>query len=265
MKKNILIFCAVLIAFGFTYYKVESKFTTSKEEARGSQSIDWNNTIPSLKNNFFRELTDQELVYKVESRFKTTITKENLAKAQSIVDILPAHATELIETYYYTRVSILDNSEETDQSETNNSALLNDAQMKLLKTADYSTDIYIRSDYKLKYGDSYLTYFITIIPEKEAEYSDGHTALIDYLKVNSKDKTAIIKRDKLQPGKVRFTVTKEGSISNVKMISTSGYVSVDETLVELIKTIPGKWNPATNAKGEKVDQELIFLFGLEGC
>ena len=89
--------------------------------------------------------------------------------------------------------------------------------------------------------------------------------IFDYLKVNSKDKTAIIKRDKLQPGKVRFTVTKEGSISNVKMISTSGYVSVDETLVELIKTIPGKWNPATNAEGEKVDQELIFLFGLEGC
>ena len=265
MKKNILIFCAVLIAFGFTYYKVESKFTTPKEEVRGSQSIDWNHTLPSLKNNLFKELTHQELVYKVESRFKTTITKENLDKAQSIVDILPPGATELIEKYYTTRISILYDNEETDQSETNDSDMLNAAQKNLLKSANYSTDIYIKSDYKRKYGDSHLTYYITIVPEKEAEYVEGTTALIDYLRTNSKDKTAIIERDKLQPGKVRFTVTREGSISNVHMISTSGYTTVDETLVELIKTIPGEWHPATNGKGEKVDQELIFLFGLEGC
>jgi len=82
---------------------------------------------------------------------------------------------------------------------------------------------------------------------------------------NSKEKTAIIKRDKLQPGRVSFTVTKDGAIKNVKLTSTSGYTSVDKTLVELITKMPKKWKPATNSKGDKVDQELVFFFGVAGC
>jgi hypothetical protein len=33
----------------------------------------------------------------------------------------------------------------------------------------------------------------------------------------------------------------------------------------MITNMPGKWNPATNSKGEKVDQELVFFFGRQGC
>ena len=108
-------------------------------------------------------------------------------------------------------------------------------------------------------------YYLTVIPEKEAAYASGHDALIAYLKENSKDKTAIIKEDKLQPGKVNFTITKNGTIANVKLTSTSGYTSVDKALIELITYMPEKWDPATNSKREKVDQELVFFFGLAGC
>ncbi|MEL7004496.1 MAG: hypothetical protein AAFN93_17445 [Bacteroidota bacterium] len=62
-----------------------------------------------------------------------------------------------------------------------------------------------------------------------------------------------------------FTVTKNGTLENVRLTATSGYPSVDELMVELIDSLPAKRNPAENSEGEKVDQELVFFFGLMGC
>jgi hypothetical protein len=33
----------------------------------------------------------------------------------------------------------------------------------------------------------------------------------------------------------------------------------------LANNLPGKWQPAENAKGEKVDQVLVLSFGIVGC
>jgi hypothetical protein len=47
---------------------------------------------------------------------------------------------------------------------------------------------------------------------------------------------------------------------------TTGYSSLDDKFIELIKNIPGLWIPAENSKGEHVDQELVFTFGpANGC
>jgi len=247
--------------------------------------LNWNNTIPDNQNkscnksvisnidflNLKVENDNIDLVYNVESRFKTRVTKEKLHNAKTIIDILPEKATKSIASYYYSRVSILEGNTETDQSDIGNSEVLTDGQIKVLQSADYSTNIYIRSDYKVEneaigsFENDYLTYFITIIPEKEAEYTSGYDALIKYLRVQSKDKTQVITKDQLKPGKVNFTVTKDGTVAKVKLTSTSGYTSVDIALVELINNMPEKWNPAMNSKGEKVDQEFVFFFGLEGC
>ena len=51
----------------------------------------------------------------------------------------------------------------------------------------------------------------------------------------------------------------------VKLDGASGYLSINNRMIELINKAPGKWNPAENAKGEKVDQELAVSFGLRGC
>ncbi len=47
---------------------------------------------------------------------------------------------------------------------------------------------------------------------------------------------------------------------------TTGYPSIDERFITLIKKIPGKWIPAENSRGEKIEQELVFTFGpANGC
>lgn len=215
------------------------------------------------------EGTGPDLFYGIDNRYVTSITKEKLHNAKSIIDILPTKATQSRESYQNARVSILYNDTET--TEVGNGEVLNAAQLELLQSTDYSNNISVSSIGSKKNAstgeleEDSLIYYITIIPEKVAEFTGGHDALIAYLKENSKDKIAIIKEDKLQPGKVSFTVTKKGTIANVKLTSTSGYTSVDNALIDLITDMPANWQPATNSSGDKVDQELVFFFGLQGC
>lgn len=116
---------------------------------------------------------------------------------------------------------------------------------------------------RLEHSDS--TSYLTIVPEKQAVYVNGMDALIDYLKESNKKNTAIVRRSELKPGQLYFTVNKEGTISNVGLITTSGYPYIDKMLAELIANAPGEWEPAENSKGEKVDQKLILSFGAAGC
>lgn len=102
-------------------------------------------------------------------------------------------------------------------------------------------------------------------PVKQATYEGGMKALMAYLMENSKEARAGQEMDKLQPFKLVFTVTKNGSVANVKLEGTSGYYAIDYRMIDLILKAPGKWEPAENAKGEKVDQEQEVTLGPTGC
>lgn len=267
MKKSTLIISTVLLAMGLMAFGFSNwdGTNTGLEIQKCIKEVETTSELANLK----KENEKLDLLYDVDSRFIATITKKDLHNAQSIIDILPENATVASAKYKYARVSILEDVTETE-SEQGLNEILNDAQKKLLQTVDYSTNIYIRADFKVGNEffetpqNDYLTYFITVVPEKEAEFSKGQDALLDYLRENSKEETSIITSDKLKAGKVHFTITKEEEIANVYLSSTSGYESVDKALIKLIKNMPS-WNAATNSKGEKVDQELIFFFGLKGC
>ena len=248
MKKNILIFCTVLAAFSLTAFGY----------------LNWSNPQPA----------EMDLVYNVDSRFIATITKEDLHKAKSVADITPEKAEWDKISFLNMKVAILQDDGEI--AELGDDGVLNADQIKLLQSTDYSTNFYMEGRGKRKGAgpeglkdldqeEFNLAYYITIVPEQEAEYAGGQKALIDYLKINSQIYTSIIEEDQLRPGQVSFTVTKAGTIGKVELNSTSGYPTIDEVLVGLVKNIPGKWHPAKNAKGERVDQELVFFFGRQGC
>ena len=246
MKKSIVLLCAGLATFALSAFSY----------------INWNNP------------DEIDLVYNVDSRFGTTITKEKLHQATSVVDIVPREAEWNKIAFLNMIVTIIEGDDE--KRVLGDNEILNAEQTKLLQSIDYSTHFYLKGRGEKK-GDGPdglkdseqeefdFTYYLTVVPEKEAEYTAGTDALISYLRENSKSATAIIRKDKLQPGRVLFTVTKEGTIDRVSLDSSSGYPSVDEALIEIISSMTGKWTPATNAKGENVDQELVFFFGTQGC
>ncbi|MTI31656.1 energy transducer TonB [Xanthovirga aplysinae] len=268
MKKRTLILCTVLTTISLSALGFMNWNTIEKKilEIPDNKTVDSNNDYVTTTN----EKVNTNLFFDLHSRYIHTITKEKLDKAKSIGDIIPNHLAKKIEAFQTFKVSILDSNKEISEVGENN--LLNASQIKLLQSANYSTNISISASYRAKdtvspaLKEDYLVCYMTIIPEEEAEYIFGNDVLVEYLKENSKEKTLMIDRDKLRPGKISFTVTGKGTISNVRLMSTSGYPSMDKELIKLITYIP-KWNwkSAINSKGEKVDQELVLFFGMEGC
>lgn len=269
MKKSILIFITVLLTFSLMAFGYMNWNNTgidkidSSTNARAALKYDFNSAINSL--------ADVELIYDVGSRYMGSVTKEDLNKAKSIYDFLPEDQNRSIVSYYSVKVSILDDNRPTDISETGDNEVLTAAQIKLLRSVPYSTNILIRADYQEKnmqtgeLEDSYSTPHLTIVPENQAVCTSGRDALITYVKENTVEFSSIVKKDKLQPGKVTFTVTKAGKVDDATLTSTSGYPSLDKKMVDLVNSMPSTWEPASNFKGEKVEQKLVFFFGIIGC
>ncbi|MCF8256005.1 MAG: energy transducer TonB [Flavobacteriales bacterium] len=212
-----------------------------------------------------------EPVYDLSSRFMMTVTKERLANARSIADLqLDAEIVPLV-SYYSMRVSVLDGQMEDALNADGNSSAFNDAQLGLLRTVGYSKNILITADYqhlnsatgKLEFRQC--TPYVTIVPEKAAEYEYGKAALVAYVKENARELALGLEADRLQGGRVTFTVTREGRLANVKLSSSSAHPDYDQRVLQLVSTLPGRWTPATDAQGLPVEQELVFFFGTMGC
>jgi hypothetical protein len=231
--------------------------------------IKWNDsktdTVAYSKQKVFNDF-----IYDVGPRF-SPIKKRDLDKAKTVVDFISNDPAQEIVSYTSVEIIVIKNDQESDIRVSGDSEELNEAQLKMLKSFDYSTNIKIRADFlekneitgKLEY--SYTTPHLTVVPEKQALYVDGKDALMKFLREESKTSRADVVPENLQPAKLLFTVTKNGTIENVRLDRTSNYKSVDDKMIELITTAPGKWQAAENAKGEKVDQELVVSFGLMGC
>lgn len=269
MKKRILILGITLsilafMAFGFLNWR-----DTKIESVKPLSSMDVAMDQPFTEDQNKSDL--DEFFFDVDSRFGTTLTKVELNRARSINDFLSEDLTQRIVIYKSVSVIILEDDRQTDIKETGSSDVLTDAQRKLLRESDYSTNFLIIADYQQTNKETGVledissTPHITIVPEKQAVYVDGKDMLLSYLKENSEKSRANVQANKLQPAKLYFTISKKGEIVNVKLDRTSNYPAVDETMIELISNAPGKWLPAENSKGEKVDQELVISFGLIGC
>jgi len=268
MKKRIIIFCAVLsvlslTAFGFIGWddtKTNQLKTIINEDVASNSQV-----IENINKKVFTDF-----IYDVGPRF-SGIKKGDLNNAKSFSDFIGDEHAQRIVSYKSLSTIILEDDRQTDLRVTRNSGDLTAAQLEFLKSLDYSTNILIWADYTEKnketgeLEESHWTPYLTIVPEKQASYQPGKDALIQYLKESSEDVRINVEAEKLQPAKLYFTVTKKGTIANVKLDRTSNYPAVDSKMVELITNAPGNWEPAENSKGEKVDQELVVSFGLMGC
>tara|TARA_R110001632_G_scaffold37131_9_gene93951 strand:- start:1125 stop:1931 length:807 start_codon:yes stop_codon:yes gene_type:complete len=268
MKKIAIILSIVLSVFSLASCNsnVKSEVATTPLETLDSQEIAMNSSeIEKPQPKIF-----SDFIYEVAPRFNV-IKKTDLDKVRSFDDFIGEEHSRRIVSYSSVSVIILDGQEKTDRQETGDSGVLTPAQISLLQSSDYSTNILVSAYFQEKNPETgfvenqHWTPYLTIIPEVQASYAGG----IDTLKKILKDQSEVARKgvdpEKLRPAKLFFTVTKNGMIENVKLDRTSGYPLVDKTMIELISTTQKDWKPAQNSKGEKVDQELVVSFGLLGC
>ena len=260
MKKTIIISCIVLAIFSFL------ALTFSNKNKRVSGTLETASIEISTKAEETKKQNSPDFIYDIGTRF-SPIKKGDITNATSINSIFSQDELHKMEFVKSVEFIIVKNDKRTDKSGTGNSASFTDEQINFLKSLDYSTNFVMEVDYHVK-GDLIertSTPHYTIVPDTQAQYIYGKDALIKYFIENTKEETANIPEDKLQPAKLYFTVSKNGTVSNATLDRSSGYPNIDELMTELITRTPGGWIPALNLKGETVDQELVVSFGLMGC
>lgn len=270
MKKSIIIFVTTLAILSLLIFSFTNWNSTENNEESSSNSKDlaFKDEIKGETNN--KAIPD--LYYGVDSRFAAA-KKEDVHNATSIYAFLNDGEKQQIAHINSVDIIIIKDNQKSEIREYGTDANLTDAQIKLLRSTDYFSHFTIRTEFKEKNEETgklearFFGPHITVVPETQATYVDGKEALIDYLKVNSKDNMTIIKGDDLGAIKLSFIITKNGKVTNVKHDAmTTGYSSIDEKLIKLLENIPGKWTAAENSKGEKIDYELVFTFGpANGC
>ena len=215
--------------------------------------------------------------YDVGSRYFATISKADLYKAESVVDIVPKDADW--GSFRIKTVKVKMEGTGCMVAEIGEGPSLNEAQKKLLQKTDYADDISLLAtckgphtmtgcggkDHVIEHDQFEIGYFVSIVPEQEATFEGGMEAVTAYVKKYSRQAIEIAEQDGLKSGKVTFVINTEGAISDVELESSSGYSIIDETIVDLITNLPGEWVPAQDANGQTVEQELVFSFGQIGC
>ncbi len=268
MEKGIIFFCSAFAILSLTAcgdIKENDSIADQLDSSVGKEIASNAQTTEKVKKKVFTDF-----IYDVSSRFNV-IKKGDLDKARAFSDFIGEEHAQRIVSYKYLNVTILGKNQPPSVKEITHNGILTTAQTNLLQSLDYSTNVFIEAGYVEKnietghLEDSHSTPYLTIVPEKQATYMNGKAALMKYLKDNSEHARTNVEAGKLRPAKLFFTVTKDGAIENVNLDRSSGYPLVDDTMIELITKTSNAWQPAENAKGEKVGQELVVSFGLMGC
>ena len=263
MKSITLIACTVITTFTL------AAFTYSSWDALPNNELSCQTA---------KDIEPPTFFYNLSSHGKNTITKERMHNAKTISDLMPDFSMQ--ENLKNNITSVRDvkiRMEEENvnhpnhKSEKGNGNSLSKEQINLLKSIDYSTNFFLEGYsttnklIKDVNKEQYFNYYMTVIPEQQATYKAGNMAFINFLTTNCQPTIAKVQKGNLKSGNISFTVTTDGTISNIDINSTCGYPSVDERMVDLMNNLPDVWNVATNGKGEKVNQTLVFSYGQTGC
>jgi hypothetical protein len=264
MKRNIFII-STLIALvsisAFTYRRLNSTKKNHLNAENPKSSV--------FFNKYLYETLDNFIYYDLDSRFN--ISKDKLSNSTAFLDSYSKLAGEIPENITSVSIAKLKEDMSTINIENCDNSTLKESQIELLKSLEYKDNLLLKIVIKKENVNSgkmvnrLLTFNLRVVPEKEAEYSLGKKAFIDFIRENTIIETLNIKKKELDSGRISFIVLRNGEVSNVKLNYESGLKKLDDKVIKLLNNLPEKWKPAQNAKGEAIDQELVFSFGNQGC
>lgn len=256
MKKRLIIFCLLLVTVSLAAYTIINRDTKTYDETVNLNDDFIKNTVTA------KDKEPLDFFFYVGSRFQS-IKKSEVDKATSIYDFISDEDRQDIKTLNATELILVINDKRTKFREYGTGENLNNDQIDLLHSLEYSKHFVAKAIYENNHSEYHdINPHYTVVPETQASYTDGLEALMTYLKDNKSKDTGFIDEKKMQAVKVSFTITSEGNMTHVNLDRTTGYPQLDLELKTLIKNAPGNWVPAKNQEGKNVDQELVMSFGL---
>jgi len=211
-----------------------------------------------------------EMNYEIKGSYKRFVKKEVLNKAESMRDLLPGYPDNWITTYVFSEIATYTDGKKLSAMSKND--ILSKEQKNLLRLSEVSNHITLTIKYKYRDPLSQLTeenviqVDMNVIPDNEAEYTNGYKELINYFKKAGTEKLDEFTVKQIKRIHIKFTVNETGEITQVELIKGCGIDHVDKLFIELV-TKMSAWKPAQNANGVKVKQRFEFLAGnaLYGC
>ena len=267
MKVKIIVAVVLLIFSGFV---VLNQITTDgikkeKQTVLSSQIVD---TDLSFLNKSNRSIIEKNINYFVRGANNKTIKKSKLLKAYSLEDIIEHFPTSWISEYI--SIEISRNRKGEIIKELSKNLFLTAQQKILFKNTAIGDEVLIKIAYKSKNAvtdkdnTSEANIKMTVFPESTASFKGKENELQNFFINNSSEEISNWKFKPLESAIATFVINELGEVSDVKVTSSTGIISLDASIIELLYKMPN-WLPAKNYKGESIKQSFEFVLGDSGC
>jgi hypothetical protein len=217
----------------------------------------------------FNSFAQNDLKFEINKVLPFISIQENkLDKINTLTDLDKRYPTSWVKEYISVEISAYKNGTQTKASGI--SDVLNQEQKELIRLADRSSDIAVSVMYlpenSLKNNTvKQYDFKVTIMPDKNAIYSEGAEQLIQYLQKNSIVNIEAGSFTGYDLTAIKFTITEQGHITDIQVAMPSKDTKIDEMLVAAISKMPS-WKPAAFSNGLKVKQNFVLTIGnMENC
>jgi hypothetical protein len=217
----------------------------------------------------FNSFAQNDMKFEINKVLPFVSIQENkLAEINTLQDLDKRYPASWVKEYMSVEISAFKNGIKTKAS--GNSDILTQEQKELIQSADRNRDIAVNIKYlpnnSLKNNTAKQYDFeVTIMPVKNASYAEGADQLIQYLRNNCIVNIEVGSFTGYDLTAIKFTITEQGHIRDIKVAMPSKDAKIDEMLVAAISKMP-TWKPAEFSNGLKVKQDFILTIGnMENC
>ncbi len=217
----------------------------------------------------FNSFAQNDLNFEINKVLPFISIQENkLDKINTLTDLDKRYPTSWVREYISVEISAYKNGTQTTASGI--SDVLTQEQKELIRLADRSSDIAVSVMYLPKNSLKNNTvkqydFNVTVMPDKNAIYSEGAAQLIQYLQKNCIVNIEAGSFTGYDMTAINFTINEQGRVTDIQVSMPSKDTKIDEMLVAAISKMPS-WKPAEFSNGFKVKQNFVLTIGnMENC
>ncbi|MCB0689339.1 MAG: energy transducer TonB, partial [Saprospiraceae bacterium] len=188
-----------------------------------------------------------------------SIKKESAGIAQTIMDLNQRFPQAWIREYISVDLTVTQDGKML-KSRGENEALSEDQQQLLrhCKSGDLiKVSVHYYPDNNLPKEIKELAFTVTVVPDVPAAFPGGEVALRKYLQTNIMEPLAKLVDDNLHEVRIAFQISRDGSVSDVRMVKNSYSEEANSFLVSAMKKMPD-WSPALNKEGSPAPDQYQF-------